>query len=100
MNRRTVVFSLCLAGSVLLPALSGAQVGIDVTIAPPEPQVEVVPAPRAGFVWAPGFWEWRGGHHVWVGGRWIAERPGYRWVPDRWDRHGDRWHYERGHWAR
>ncbi|HLW25579.1 MAG TPA: YXWGXW repeat-containing protein [Steroidobacteraceae bacterium] len=97
MSIKTVLCSVCLAGA-LIPGLGFAQVGIDVTVAPPAPQVEVVPPPRAGYVWAPGFWEWRDGRHVWVGGHWIVERPGYRWVPDRWERHGERWHHERGHW--
>ena len=51
-------------------------------------RVEEVPPPRAGYVWAPGFWEWRGGRHVWVGGHWIGERRGYHWVPDRWEQRG------------
>jgi hypothetical protein len=84
----------------LSPALSSAAVGIDIEIAPPAPQVEVVPAPRVGYVWAPGYWEWRGGRHVWVGGRWMHERAGYRWVPERWEQRGNRWHFEHGHWDR
>lgn len=100
MNARATVMSLCLLGSALTPLVSSAQIGVDITVAPPAPQVEVVPAPRAGYVWAPGYWNWVGGRHVWVGGHWIGARPGYRWVPDAWVRHGDRWHYARGHWAR
>jgi WXXGXW repeat (2 copies) len=99
--RRTLILSLCLAGGAMLaPVVASAAVGIDITIAPPAPQVEVVPAPRAGFVWAPGFWEWRGNAHVWVPGRWIGARPGWRWVPDRWEQHGERWHHYAGHWER
>ena len=41
-------------------------------------RVETVPEPRVGFVWAPGFWEWRDHAHVWVPGRWMGERRGYR----------------------
>ncbi|HTV96461.1 MAG TPA: hypothetical protein VME42_10665 [Steroidobacteraceae bacterium] len=98
---RALILSLSIAGSTLLaPVIASAGIGIDITVAPPAPPVEVVPAPRVGFVWAPGFWDWRGGRHVWVGGHWIAARPGWRWVPDRWEPHGNHWHYVRGHWAR
>jgi hypothetical protein len=37
------------------------------------PAVEVFPAPRAGYIWAPGHWERRGTGSVWVAGQWIAD---------------------------
>ncbi len=95
------LISLCLSvGAMLACGAAPAAVGIDIQVAPPAPMVEVVPAPRPGFVWAPGFWEWRGTAHVWVPGRWIAARPGFYWVPDRWVLRGGYWHYYPGHWAR
>ena len=60
-------------------------------VAPPPPLVERIPAPRHGYVWAPGHWEWNGRRHVWVDGRWIRERPGYRWVAPEWRPDGDRY---------
>ena len=30
-----------------------------------------VPAPRAGYVWSPGHYEWRGNRQVWLSGQWI-----------------------------
>src|SRR5206468_6316324 len=75
-----------------------------IEVAPPPPQVEVVPAPRPGYVWAPGYWAWEGGRHVWVAGRWIPVHRGYYWVPDRWVEYrgprGPHWHFEPGHWER
>src|ERR1700683_827744 len=95
---RAFIMSLCIAGSAMLaPVIASAAVGVDITVAP---QVEVVPEPRAGFVWAPGYWEWRGGTHVWIPGRWLGERHGYHWVPDRWEQRGDHWHPWRGTWVR
>jgi hypothetical protein len=88
------------AGGMFLPGPVSAGVSVDINVAPPAPQVEVVPPPRAGYVWAPGFWEWRGHEHVWVRGRWVGERHGYHWVPDRWEQHGERWHHNPGHWER
>jgi hypothetical protein len=96
---KALIISLSLAGSAMLaPIAANAQV--EITVAPPAPQVEVVPAPRVGYVWAPGYWDWRGGRHVWVGGTWVHERPGYHWVPSHWDQHGDHYRFARGHWER
>ena len=85
-------------GSLAVPAI--ADVGVFVDVAPPPPRVEVVPAPRPGYTWAPGFWEWRHGQHVWVRGHWMRERHGMYWHPDRWVEREGRWGFERGHWDR
>jgi hypothetical protein len=79
---------------------AAAQSSLSVTIGTPPPPVryEVVPAPRAGYIWAPGFWRWDGHHHVWAEGHWVAERHGYRWAPDRWEHDHEGWHYVPGHW--
>jgi hypothetical protein len=103
MNRKTTAWLLaaCLGSAAMgASGLASAGVGIDIEIAPPAPRVEVVPPPRVGYVWAPGYWEWRDHAHVWVPGRWVGERRGYHWVPDHWEQHGPRWHHERGHWER
>ena len=83
-------------GAVSLPA--SAEVYIDV--APPPPRHEVVPAPRAGYVWAPGYCDWRGHHHVWVRGHWEREHHGMYWHPNRWVERDGRWSLEHGHWDR
>ena len=82
------------------PAPAQAGVDIDVDIAPPAARVVVAPPPRAGFVWAPGYWRWNGRAHVWHDGYWVRERPGYHWVPDAWVARGPHYHYMRGHWER
>jgi len=38
-----------------------------------ESLVVVHPAPRPGYIWSPGHWEWNERRHVWVAGRWIAD---------------------------
>jgi hypothetical protein len=90
------------ATSIVAMGLTCARAHADVYIgvAPPEPRVEVVPAPRLGYVWSPGYWAWRGHDHVWVDGHWVRARTGYRWDPDRWYNDGGRWQYFRGHWVR
>ena len=90
--RRTV---LCTAFTTWRGARSGGRRGeeIVVQIAPPAARVEVVPAPRTGYVWAPGYWGWRNNKHYWVNGHYIRERHGYHWVPDRWDDRDGRWYF-------
>ena len=100
-TRRLWLASLGLAAAcALAPAVGISGVNVDINVAPPAPQVEEVPGPRAGFVWAPGYWAWRGHNHVWVRGHWMPERRGYHWEPDRWEQRGPHWHYVPGHWVR
>jgi len=106
MKRKTLLLSALVTGllacsAMPLSANAAVNVGIDLRVGPPAPRVVEVPPPRAGYVWAPGYWRWQGRRHVWVEGHWLRERRGYHWVPDRWDDRGEgRWHYERGHWDR
>jgi len=52
-----------------MPAVSEARVSFDRSIAPPAPLVEAVPAPRPGYVWAPGYWTWQGDRYNWIAGK-------------------------------
>ncbi len=103
MKMQRIVLSMMLAVGtlgVIAPVAAPAAVGIDITVAPPAPREEAPPAPRVGFVWAPGYWEWRGQRHVWHRGYWVRERRGMHWVPARWDQDGPRYHFVPGHWER
>ncbi|MGH8800387.1 MAG: YXWGXW repeat-containing protein, partial [Casimicrobiaceae bacterium] len=55
-----------------------------------------------GFVWAPGYWDWDGGHHrhTWRKGHYMRERRGEHWVPNQWVERSGRYHYEPGRWER
>ena len=100
-SRKALLLGLMMAlGVVGAPTIAWAGVGIEIEVAPPPIRVETVPEPRVGYVWAPGYWEWRERAHVWVPGRYIRERHGYHWVADRWEQRGSRWHHEHGHWER
>jgi hypothetical protein len=69
--------------------------------APPAPIYEAVPAPREGYVWAPGHYLWENGRYVWRGGEWMASRPGYSWQAARWERRDDgSWYLVGGTWVR
>ncbi len=99
MRARIVVAALAL-GAIAVPVVSEAKVYLDVETAPPPPRVEVVPKHRVGYVWAPGYWDWRGHRHVWAKGYWVRERRGYHWAPHHWIERDGRWHFDRGHWER
>jgi len=86
-------------GAAVAPATSQAGEVI-IGVGPPVARVEVVPGPRSGYVWSPGYWRWNGYRHVWVGGYWVRERVGWHWVPAHWVANGPRWHYVGGYWTR
>src|SRR5258708_9896136 len=98
--RRTIIGAMLAIGTTAIPlAGQAARYDVDIEVAPPPDRVEVVPAPRHGYVWAPGYHRWEHGHHVLVRGHWIREREGRHWVPHRCDRRGDRCHFQNGPWA-
>lgn len=68
--------------------------------APPPLRYEAVPAPRRGYVWAPGYWRPQGHRHAWVGGHWVKARPGYVYRQPVWSQQGGRWGYAPGRWDR
>jgi hypothetical protein len=104
MLKRPLLCLLVLLGVVSMPAFAQVNFQFGVEIGPPPVRVEVVPAPRAGFIWAPGYWGWNGAQHVWIEGRWIEARPGQYWVPEHWEHHaearGEHWHFAPGRWER
>jgi WXXGXW repeat (2 copies) len=100
MSMRNVLLCLLVALSPVTMAVAAVNINIDIGVPPPVPRYEVVPPPRPGYVWAPGYWRWEGRRHVWVAGNWMGARPGYYWVPPRWDPRDGRHHFESGRWER
>ncbi|MGS1059355.1 YXWGXW repeat-containing protein [Burkholderia glumae] len=88
-----------LPGSALSACVVAEPAPEVVRVAPPPPRVEVVPAPRVGYVWDAGHWVWRHGAYVWEPGHWQAVRVGYHWQPGHWAPRGDGWVWIRGHWV-
>jgi WXXGXW repeat (2 copies) len=83
---------------------ANAQVSITFGAPPPPPRYEVVPAPRAGYVWAPGHYELVRDQYVWIPGQWMTHRAGYRFVPSTWERFyvagREQWRYVPSRWDR
>jgi hypothetical protein len=94
----SVLFAAGTIGAVVTPLPSMAAVDIQLNFGPPPLRVDPVPVARRGYVWSPGYWDWRGNRHVWVEGFWIAERPGYYYRPHQWVERGGQWYFERGRW--
>jgi len=96
------------AGSLLAATLGGfalaaeARTGVDVYVnfAPPPVYYEPVPAARPGFVWVPGYWDWRATRYHWMTGHWVRARPGYVYYAPRYYHCGGRWHVAHGGWRR
>lgn len=100
--KRTLTFAaaLALGAAALMPLSASAQIGVNLYVdtAPPAPRYESIPAPRSGYVWAPGYWNWEGNRHVWIAGHWETERRGYRYERSEWVRDNDRWRLNHGGW--
>jgi hypothetical protein len=98
---KTLLGALCFGALLAAPVASEARAYVDVRIAPPPARYEAVPAPRRGYVWAPGYWNWDGHRHVWAQGHYVRSRGAdYRWVPHRWEHHDGHYRLERGRWER
>jgi len=100
MKPRNAVVSLTLAaGLCALSSLAqAARVEFDVQVAPPPDRVEVVPAPRAGYRWEPGYWRWDNDRYTWNDGRYIEDREGHRYIEHQWEHDGDHYRFHGGHW--
>jgi hypothetical protein len=100
MKKRAWVLAACLlttgVASVALPAQAQVSIGVQIgpTMAPPPPQYEAVPVMPSGYVWTPGYWQWREGGYAWRPGYRVHERPGYHWRHR--DRDDDDRDYDRG----
>jgi hypothetical protein len=97
--RKLIIGSLAAAllAAASIPATARTNVDFYVNVAPPVAPYEVIPAPRAGFVWVPGFWDWRHGRYHWVAGHHARHWPGYHYEPVRWVHRGGHY-YRAGGW--
>jgi hypothetical protein len=100
MKQLLLAAAALLIASAVTPVASFASEHIlAVRITPPAPRHQVVPAPRHGYEWAPGFWNWNGRKFVWTSGHWERARSGHAFRPATWERDGDNWRLNRGGWV-
>lgn len=97
-KRKLLLAALAVSSIGVIPLTANADIWVNV--APPAPRHEVIPEHRAGYVWAPGYWDYRGNRYVWVKGHWERERRGMYWHPQRWVERDGRWTREGGRWDR
>jgi hypothetical protein len=62
--------------------------------------VQAAPAPREGYIWAPGYCNWNGNKHVWTEGHWERSRAGYEYDRPEWHQEGDKWRMKKGGWKK
>ena len=99
-TRKLIAAALLAAGMIATPLPGMAQVSVELDFGPPAPRYEVVPPPRPGYTWAPGYHYWDGRQHVWRSGYWIAEQPGYVYYGPTWVEREGRWAYQGPRWDR
>ena len=107
LTKKILISALIAAGTLgtaATPLTSAAASNVEVYVntAPPPPRYERVPAPRNGYVWAPGHWRWSDNRYryVWMGGHWERARPGYSYRAPHWVEREGRWHYRPAQWDR
>ena len=99
--RFRIIHLLLLAASMIFPTTATfAQVGVSVSIAPPELPVYDQPiCPGDGYIWTPGYWAWDG-EYYWVPGTWVqAPEIGFLWTPGYWGWSGNGFIFYDGYWG-
>jgi hypothetical protein len=88
-----------------LPAITLAQVSLNVSVNVPPPELPVYeqpPIPAEGYLWTPGYWAWGDDiqDYYWVPGTWVeAPQPGYLWTPGYWGWQGGAFLWNAGYWG-
>jgi hypothetical protein len=100
MRIKTTVYAAALAALLGAGSLPARAADVFVSVSPPPLRAEVGPAARPGYQWSPGYWNWNGRRHVWVGGTWVRDRPGYVYHRPEWVARDGRWQMRRGGWDR
>ncbi len=90
---------------LMLPALSLAQISVNISVNTPPPELPVYdqpPIPDDGYLWTPGYWAWDDNSqgYYWVPGTWVpAPQPDYLWTPGYWSAEGVAFLWHAGYWG-
>ena len=68
------------------------------TTPPPAPRY-TRPAPRNGYVWVRGRYDWKG-RWVWTAGHWQRAKAQHTWTPGHWEKRGNRYVWVKGRWVK
>jgi len=97
---RSSLFALAL---LVLSAAAYGQIGISISLAPPElPTYEQPLCPGDGYIWTPGYWAYADAEtgYYWVPGAWVmAPEPGFLWTPGYWGWGGNGYAFNEGYWG-
>ena len=84
-----------------MSAAAFAQLGVSITIAPPELVAYSQPmCPQSGYLWTPGYWAYGDEGYFWVPGTWV-EPPaiGLLWTPGYWGWGSNAYAWNEGYWG-
>ena len=99
LTKKLVAAAVAALGLSALPAAAAIEYSvIELDVAPPPMQTETMPPAREGFVWIPGYWDYRDGQYNWVGGHYETAREGYVYVAPRYEQANGRWRMYAGGW--
>ena len=98
MNRKWIFAAIAASTIGAMPLVSSAAIYVEV--APPAPRHEIVPAPREGYVWAPGHYVYRHGQYRWIPGKYVREVRGRYYHPGHWVERDGRWVFVEPGWRR
>ena len=95
---RSTLFALVV---VAMSMAAFGQIGISISIAPPElPVYEQPLCPGAGYLWTPGYWAYSDDDYYFVPGTWVmAPQPGLLWTPAYWGWGNNGYVFNEGYWG-
>jgi WXXGXW repeat (2 copies) len=99
-NRKLLVAAIVSSAFAAVSLPSFSAVDFSVNVGPPAVRYEAVPAARAGYVWAPGYWDYRSNKYAWTKGHYERERAGYYYHPTQWSEHEGKWYRYDNRWSK
>ncbi len=96
-----LALSMVVAPLTLAPTQASAQIGLNITIAPPAlPVYEPPPLPGPGYIFTPGYWNYGEAGYYFVPGVWVQPpRVGLLWTPGYWGYTGGVYAFNAGYWG-